>query len=80
MFGAFRLLSRKLMTDEIILSFFVTFSLPALLLVLFCPVSLYLPIVLSHSVLKKKNDFKSIFQNISGYAKVKVTDEDFYLV
>ena len=34
----------------------------------------------SCSVPKKKNDFKSIFQKMSGYTKVKVTEEDLYLV
>ena len=30
----------------------------------------------SCSVLKKENAFKSIFQKISGYTKVKVSEED----
>ena len=34
----------------------------------------------SCSVLKNKNAFKSIFQNIFSYTKVKVTEEDLYLV
>ena len=29
---------------------------------------------------KKKNTFKSIFQKISGYTKVKFTGEDLYAV
>ena len=31
-------------------------------------------------VQKKKNTFKSIFQKLSGYTEVKVTEEDLYLV
>ena len=30
--------------------------------------------------MKNKNDLKSIFQKISGYTKVKVTEEDLYSV
>ena len=30
--------------------------------------------------MKKKNDFKSNFQKISGYTKVKVTEEDLYFI
>ena len=34
----------------------------------------------SCSVQKKKNAFKSIFQKISSYTKVKVSEEDLFLV
>ena len=34
----------------------------------------------SCSILKNKNPFKSIFQKITGYAKIKITEEDLYLV
>ena len=34
----------------------------------------------SYSVLRKENAFKSIFQKISCYTKVKITEEDLFLV
>ena len=34
----------------------------------------------SCSVLKKKNAFKSIFEKISGYTDVKITEEDLDLL
>ena len=32
------------------------------------------------SIKEKKKAFESIFQRISGYTKIKVTEEDLYLV
>ena len=75
MFRAVSLLSHKLVTQMKLFSVF-DLGLPAQLLVLFCLVSWYLLTVLSTVVLKKKNTFKSIFQKISGYAEVKITEED----
>ena len=81
-FEAVSLLSRKLVTDEIarFWSTSPTFSL-VLFRFLMSPNS-----IIHYSsgnfyfLVLKKNAFQSIFQTISGYAKVKATEEDLYLV
>ena len=79
MFGIVSLLSHKLVTDKIVLLLLLVYQ-PYFGLVLcrFLVSSKSITHCSSCSVLKLKNAFKSIFQKISGYIKIKVTKKVLY--